>query len=105
MATQVSEAEVKSVHHKLNEIGGRLASDSAFKAKYEASPLTTLTEAGLPEQAAKEVLSKVAELNGQDVTAYDYYVDEYVYIGGLLYIERDWYTDFGHWYYTQYFRA
>ena len=66
--------ETTRVQAMITQIGTRLGTDTAFKAQYAADPKAALVGAGLPETAARQVLSLAAKAKGEDeVSGYDDY--------------------------------
>jgi hypothetical protein len=86
------------VHAKAAEIGQRIKNDAAYRAEYKADPVAAMVSAGLPEDAAQEMVAAVIEKSGKDdVRGYIVWQIRYQYydFAGWLHTVTDWYTDWG----------
>jgi hypothetical protein len=91
----------KDIQSKADSIVATLKSDPSAQAAAKADPMGYLTSHGLPNDAARELLTAVAKASGNaDVSGYDYYIDTDIYLNGWYQLtERDWYDDWGNFLY------
>lgn len=72
-STQPTDENIR-VQGLINQIGGRLSADAAFKTQYDTDPKAALVGAGLPESAVGQVTRLFAKADGSDeVSGYDDY--------------------------------
>ena len=58
--------QISQVHATTREIGTNLQADASLRAQYLADPIPTLTNWGLPPDAAEELAAKIAQERSPD---------------------------------------
>ena len=92
MATPTTE-EIATVQAQTRTINAQLKADPALHAKYAADPTGFLTAAGLPADAARSLVARIAQdKDGSEVSGYDYYDS---YYSGYSASDRDS-MEYGH---------
>ena len=71
MATPTTE-EIAAVQAQTRTINAQLKADPTLRAKYAADPTGFLTAAGLPADAARSLVARIAQdKDGSEVSGYD----------------------------------